>query len=159
LREKQEPEENEVHLLCERVKAIIMGHSAPINRLSRDIDNACHYANWPGPTTPQFDLLCAWPPFEPVSAQIVELFVRSYGRALFARPYSFLLLALAATGPVAAAETLVMHASPGYERDPLRSVICGLEGIFARYPEVLSIQAREVLASFMLKPQRRAGNE
>ncbi|SAL65349.1 hypothetical protein [Caballeronia humi] len=158
MRDKQELEENEVHLLCERAKAIIMAHCAPINRLSRDIDNACRYANRHGPTTPQFDLLCAWPPFEPVSVQIVELFVRSYGRALFVRPYSYLLLALAATGPVAAAETLVMHASPGVEGDQLRNVICGLEGIFARHPEVLSIQAREVLASFMLKPQRRGGN-
>lgn len=159
MRDQRKLEDKEVHLLCERAKAIIMSHSAPVNRLSRDIDNTGYYANRTGPTTPQFELLCASPPFEPVSAQIVELFVRSYGRALFARPYSFLLLALAATGPVAAAETLVMHASPAVERDPLRSVICGLEGIFGRYPEVLSIQARGVLASFMLKSQRRTRND
>jgi hypothetical protein len=157
LRDRIELEEKEIQMLCERVKAIIMAHSAPINRLSRDIENARQYDVQTGPTTAQFELLCAAPALVPVSARIVELFVRSFGHGLFARPYSFLLLALAATGPVAAAETLVLHPSTAYEHEPMRTLIVGLEGIFASYPEALSIPARELLAPFMLKPPRQTG--
>jgi hypothetical protein len=157
LRDQIELEENKIQMLCERVKAIIMAHPAPINRLSRDIENARQYDVQPGPTTAQFELLCAAPAFLPVSARIVELFVRSFGRELFARPCSFLLLALAATGPVAAAETLVLHASTTYEHDPMRALIGGLEGIFASHPEALSIPARGFLAPFMLKPPLQPG--
>jgi hypothetical protein len=91
------------------------------------------------------------------SAQIVERFVRDFGAGLFRPPFSFLLLALAATGPVAAAETLVLHGPSGHQHDTLRGLIAGLETVFASHPEALSIPIRRVLAPYMLNPQSPTG--
>jgi hypothetical protein len=156
MKEISKLEEGDIQVLCERAKTIIMAHSAPIIRLSRDIENIGEFDRGSGPTTPQFDLLCASPPFKAVSTRIVEKFVRYFGGGLFRPPFSFLLLALAATGPVAAAETLVMHGPSMHQFDPLRGLIGELESVFASHPEALSVPVRKLLAPYMLNPQRPA---
>lgn len=159
MRDDSELHERDIPTLCERVRMIILAHAAPISRLSRDIDHIQRFDDDPGPVTPQFALMCASPALVPASAQIVELFVRTFGRGLFVPPYSFLLLALAATGPVAAAETMVLHATPVHDGDRLRDVVSGLERIFASHPDVLSLPARGVLSRYMLGQEpRRSGN-
>lgn len=157
MREISALDEKEIPALCERAKTIIMAHPAPLIRLARDIENIREFGSQGGPTTPQFDLLCASPPFVAVSAQIVERFVRDFGRGLFRPPFNFLLLALAATGPVAAAETLVLRGPPIHRHDPLHALIRGLEAVFGSHPEALSIPVRKVLAPYMLNPRRPTG--
>jgi hypothetical protein len=150
-------DEKEIQVLCERAKNIIMAHPAPLIRLARDIESIREFGTQGGPTTPQFDLLCASPPFVAMSAQIVERFVRHFGHGLFRPPFSFLLLALAATGPIAAAQTLVLRGAPIHRHDPLHALIRGLEAVFASHPEALPIPVRKVLAPYMLNPPSSAG--
>jgi hypothetical protein len=130
---------------------IIMAHCAPVERLSRDIENLIRH-DMTGPTTSQFELMCEAPAFNPSSARIVEVFVRSFGHRLFSRPYNLLLLALAKTGPLATAETMLLRARQERQEDALTPVIDGLKDVMWHRPDAMSSSARDVLARFMLKP-------
>ncbi len=136
-------------MLYHRARLVILGHRAPISRLTLDFIGITELDK-AGPNA----LLMALPELTPPAREIVMLTVRLFGERLFSRPPSQLLKGYAFAGPIAAAETMLLMDHPGRGLTLYDELMDGFESIFARRPQVFLARSRRMLTSFTMPIKR-----